>query len=660
MSWNGYQDDESDVGSGWGEIDNCSFYIKGQARRRLGFGGSVNLSAAVVRTAAELGNYVLLATAAGAVLSVTQSSGAVASLTTGLTTTNWPTFASMNGRMYYANGVETRVSDSGTTIRTVGIAAPVTAATASTTGSGGVVTEGDHLVRYRYYDSTRNRLSDPSVADLVTVTAGDKISAGYTTNSDANVDKIIVEMTAAGAETYYRVATVTNATSSTTIDISDDDLILGVAADRDGEFQHLPPPNFEIIGEHRQRLWMWQISTGLLDWSRALYPESWDTVNYSRKITLDTGDTPSAMMTYYNDLYLVGQHSIRRLVYSTDPAAAMVLDVPGSQGCFNARCLIKVDGGLMVGWGKNGAWIVDAMQPKKISKPVDLTMAALASTSATTQRFVVYEPKRREVYFFFPLAGQTTCKNAFVYSLDTQQWSMYTYRQAFTAGCANTTYTDVQHLMIADANGYLWRVGVSANDGGGDGVVTVGVGSTTTVINVTNTAVVGQMLYNPTTGEARLITVAGAGALTVSPAFSGAPANGTVLYVGSIRQRLLTDWFPGDGMNKKKRPTCYQIAIRPEGDMGTAKIYYYNDFSSTAVTATTFAEDTPPEGVTIVNGVLNLDFDVGSQDGYMPVPMPADWKRVVRAEIIAETPYDGVNFIDAAFKNDSQIDPGAE
>ena len=44
MPWNGYRDHESDIGSGWGEIENCSFYTKGECRRRLGFGGQVLLT----------------------------------------------------------------------------------------------------------------------------------------------------------------------------------------------------------------------------------------------------------------------------------------------------------------------------------------------------------------------------------------------------------------------------------------------------------------------------------------------------------------------------------------------------------------------------------------------------------------------------------------
>jgi len=654
MPWNGYNDGENDVNDKWAALENCSLDTKGECRRRLGFGAKVDLSAAVIRSAAELGNYALCATAAGAVLSITQSTGSVASLATGLSTTNWPTWAGINGRMYYTNGVEVRVSDDGTNFRAVGITAPSNAATATPTGSGGVVTAGVHLFRYRYYDSTRNRYSDPSVAVSATVTAGQTVTVGYTASGDATVDKVIIEVTAAGSVTYYRAATITNSGSSTSFNTADATLIVGVIASRDGEFQHQAPPAYHVILEHRQRLWLLSTSNNELAWSRALFPESWDSLNYSRKITLGSGDVASGMMGFFSDLYVFGQRSMSRVVYSSDPAASMVVDVPGTYGVFNQRCVSKIDGGIIIGWGKSGAWVIDAMQPKKISINVDDLLDTLADPTNVIQRFICFEPIRREVYFFFPLVGQTTCKQAFVYGLDNGEWVLNKYRQPITAAVLNSQYSDRCRLMLLDSNGYAWRVGVSANDGGNDGVVTVTSGSTTTVVNCVNSAVVGQTLYNPATGEERLITVATGSAVTVA-ALALAPTAGTVMYIGSIRQRMLTNWIPGEGVNEKKRPTKFMIAVRPEGDMGSGTVTYYQDFSATSVGATAFSSDAFAEGVSVVGTQLTVDFDAGATDGMVSVPTPADWNRVIRAEIIAETPYDGIRFIQATFRDDSSI-----
>lgn len=659
MPWNGYRGNESDIGDGWDAIENCSLYIKGECRRRLGFGARVDLSSAVVWSGAELGNYALVGTAGGAILSITQSSGSVASLATGLSTAQRQSWAMINGRAYFTDGTNVRVSDSGTSLRTVGITAPASAATATPTGSGGVVDAGVHLFRYRYYDSTRNRYSNPSTAASATVTAGQTVTVGYAASGDATVDKIIIEATAVGAETYYRAATINNSGSSTSFNMADATLIVQVAASRDGEFGHEAPPAYDIIAEHRQRLWQWKRSTGVLLWSRALFPESWDQINYNRAVTLDAGDTPSAMASFYSDFYLIGQRSMRRMIYTSDPAAAMIVDVPGNFGCFNQHCLLKIDGGLLVGWGRNGAWVIDAMQPKKISGGVDDLLASLAS-GTTTHRFVAYEPERREVLFFFPLSGDTYAKAALVYGLDTGEWLLYKYRQPITYGMSHTAYDDRQRLTLSDSNGYSWRVGLASNDGGGNGIVTVTSGSSTTIINGTNTAVVGQILYVPSSGEERLITAASGSNITVSPALSSAPVAGTTVYVGSIRQRLLTDWLAMEKINEKKRPTKFIIAVRPEGTMGDAEVNYYQDFSGTAVQATSFAADTFPEGVSISGGSITVDMDSGAADALVPVPTPADWKRVIRAEIIAEAAGDGIRFIEATFKDDSSISVDGE
>lgn len=652
MAWNGYRDDETDIGDGWEAIENCSLYIQGECRRRLGFGAKIDL-AAIGWSAAEMGNYAVIATSGGAIKSAHQTTGTVTSLATGLAVSQRATFASMSSRLYYTNGTETGVIDSGTSAsRDIGIEAPTVDPTATGTGSGSVDT-GLHLIRYRYYDSARNRYSNPSDVVSVTTTAGQTIDVTYTASVDPNVTSIIIEMTAVGAETYYRAKTIANSGSSTNVNISDANLIVQIAASRDGDFGHDQPPTYDILCEHRQRLWMWDISTGTLAWSRALFPESWDQTNYARSITLDAGDTPTALASFYTDLYLFGTRSMRRLIYSSDPAAAMVSDIPGNFGCFNPRCVIKIDGGVLVGWGRNGMWMIDAMQPKKISRRVDDTLESLMDSSATAAQFIVYEPERREVLFFFPLSGETYCKRALCWSLDTQEWTLYAYRQPISFGVLNTAYTDRQRLMIGDSNNYLWRVGVSANDGGGDGVVTVTSGSTTTVINGTNTATVGQTLYVPSTGEERLITVASGSQITVSPALSAAPTAGMEVYVGSIRQRLMTDWNPGEGMNMQKRPSKFLIAIRPDDDMGTGTVAYYQDFSGTAVPATSFAADTFPEGVSVANNEITLDFDDGATDGFLPVPTPGDWRRVIRAEIVAETPLDGVRFLDASFRDDN-------
>lgn len=648
-------------------------------------------------------------------------------LTTGYNVVKYPNVVQALQRLYFVNDFDAmKVSDDGTSIRTVGITAPDTVLSAPTQNAGNCDI-GVHLVRYRFEDSRRQRLSEPSEALEVTVASSAKeLVFTNVTSADATVDKITFEMTAAGAEAYYRVATVANAAGTTTLSTSDINLINLVPATIYGEYGHQPPPLNAIVAEHRQRLFSWGATTrtftvgvtsasptvtgtgfsdqwagrkinfvgsttdyyvssatsttitltanyggttnasivmtvtastpDLLGWSRAGYPESWDVINSARRITLNSGDTPSAIASLFGDLYLIGQRSMRRLVYTSDPAAGMIVSIPNSLGAFHQRCVCVEAGGMCFGAGRDGVWMIDALLPKKISDPIDTTIASLADATRTDERFLVYEPIQRNLAYFFCLSGETSCKAAAIYSINDGKWSIWYFRQGFTAGCLNSGYTDRVRLMISDANGYSWRLGVSSNDGGGAGVITATAGSTTSV-TAANSAVVGQMAYRPSTGEAKLITAATGAAITVS-AYATSVAVGEQIWVGSMKQRVLTDWHVSGGLGNKKRPSYLLLEVRPNTTMGTATVTFYKDFSATPLTVTSesSATDANNQGITVGTTTITVDLDVGCADGFVAIPVPADWTRSIRAEVVAQTPYDGLRILGLRFSSQPRID----
>ncbi len=65
--------------------------------------------------------------------------------------------------------------------------------------------------------------------------------------------------------------------------------------------------------------------------------------------------------------------------------------------------------------------------------------------------------------------------------------------------------------------------------------------------------------------------------------------------------------------------------------------------------------------MTITNNATSaaVDFDVGGGDGYVGVPMPADWKRAIQAEIIMEEPEADVIMLDASFSKEPAL-PAAD
>jgi hypothetical protein len=366
------------------------------------------------------------------------------------------------------------------------------------------------------------------------------------------------------------------------------------------------------------------------------------------------GDTVQSIISFYGDLYIFGNRSIKRFQYTSDPAAGMVIDVPGGYGVYNAACVKATRGGIIVGWGRNGAFVIDAMMPKRISDSIQEKLDANGDPTGWAYRFICYEPIRDEMLFFYD-AGLASCYDAFAFSFMRNEWTLYKYRNGFTAALQMNDYVYGARLVLSSVNGVNWMVGEAKNDGGGDGVITALAGSTDTIINATNSAVVGQSVYSPDTGDTRTITVATGSQITLSSSLSRAPNTGEKFHIGGIRQRIVTDWWDGNGLNVKSRPTKLMMGIRPEGTMGTATVSQYQDFSASATPPSTFSQDTYPDGVSVTGAEMSVDLDAGGSDGFIPIPTNADWKRAAKFEIIAEDPYDGVRFIAIQFRNDSVI-----
>lgn len=648
--WNGILNDTADIGNGLVEIENSSLYIGNMLQRRPGFGDKITATAAVVNMD-EVGTNLVTVEVGGGISGYNQTSGAATTMQTGYTVSPTPNMASGFNRLYITNGTQpVKVVSAALAIRDAGIVAPVTAVTAAA-AAGVVGTIGTHLVRYRYRDTTNNRLSNPSAIVSVTTTAGNQtINVGVTASADPTVTNILIEITAAGASAFYVANTAANATGTVPIAIDDANLVLLTPTAVNGDTGHAPPPQYTLIQQHRQRMWAMDPTSGLLAWSQAGFPESFDTVNNGRIISLANGDTATAIFSFFTDLYICGQRSMMRLVYTTDPGGAMTLPVVGSMGCYNARCFIKSSMGEVYGWGRDGMWRISSMQPSRISKRITNSIKIYVDPTQITNRFVEYDPIEQVVLFFFCLQGETTPRGAFAYYPQPvnpeSEWILYKYRQGVTAGCYNSSSGDRQRTAIGDSNGFIWRLDSAANDGGAGSSMNV-TSATTTVINGTNTAISGMMAYRPVTGEERLITAAASGSITVT-AFATAPSAGELIYCGSIRQRWVTQWFTSDTVANRKRPSYLKLIFNPQTtNNGTLIVRFYLDFSSTPNAVTSFPFDTPPTGITLVNGTdITVDVDAGGTDGYIPVPMFSNFQRAIKAEVIADFPGAGVRLYD--------------
>ncbi len=719
MAWKGITNNQTDVGAGQLTIENSSYYVKGELQRRLGFGARI---AQIGIAIAEQGSYLLYVTAGGAI--VAHDGTTPSTLTTGYNVVYRPCLTQALGRMYFVNDFDAMmVSDDGMTIRTAGIVAP-SSPLSPPASSAGSIDLGTHYIRYRWYDSRRQRYSDPSDAISMFITSTTKtLTVTNIVSGDSTVDTIIYEMTPADDGTYYQVTTAVNTAGTTALSISDANLVNQTAASLYGDFGHVPPPLAKILCEHETYFFLWgatsrtfssctitngsptitgtgfstqwagrqvtiagytatyYVSTAtttvitltanfvgtssgaatitvasgnpyLLCWSQPGQPESYDTTELARIISMAAGDSPTAMLSLHGDLYLIGARSMRRMNMSgSGPADAQIIAVPSTLGAFHQRCVVSDAGNMAFGWGRDGMWMIDAMLPQRISDPIITTVNSLIDASRTEERFVVWEPTTRVALFFFCLSGETACKAAAAYSVDSQTWQIWKYRQPMVCGCPNN-YTDQARLALVDSNASTWRVGVKTNDGADAGVVTAAIGSTTTVVQGP-TAIVGQVVYRPGTDEERYVTAITVGSFTVGVAFATAPTAGERLYLGSVRQRIVLEWFVADGIINEKRPRYLLLAFRPQATNGTLKVYLYKDFSTTAVSTTSSQSDLWPDGCQPVAGSNYITVDLDNAEvleaGFISIPVFSDWSRAISAEIIADQPYDTLRFLDVSW-----------
>jgi hypothetical protein len=204
--------------------------------------------------------------------------------------------------------------------------------------------------------------------------------------------------------------------------------------------------------------------------------------------------------------------------------------------------------------------------------------------------------------------------------------------------------------MLGDENGFTWYYGIpGAFDGpppDSPTVVIVTGTPTTTVIPVAETlpttapGLNGVMVYDPLTGESRYTASNTASVITVGTAFSTAPTVGQELYLGAISFEWQSKWLIGNSQAKLKNPTYCILSLFPGSATGTARVYFYADFSTSPSQFTAGSADTFPEGVTIGNNnyYAEINLDGGDTDGVLYIPIPIEWKNALQIRVTSIRP----------------------
>lgn len=314
--WSGTHDGGLPVGNGLTTVRNVSFHRDGLCSRRPQLQLRYDLDAVVISglTHPLGGSFLVAADGLGALNGVDLPTGTSTSLATGLDDDIPGTLTNHQAKLYYNNDFDdTRRMERGDLAAvTAGIDAPASAPTFSSNSTGSLGA-GTYRLRYRYYDEKTGYLSNPSSELERTTTSGQSIMVNGVNSSDAKVTQVFWERTTADGSVFYREGTASTATAMFEFDDSDTVLEQGIAIDAIyGDYGHEPPPQVEIMCEHRGRMFGWKrsvrtrtgctISSGNASISGAGFPTNgaWDgrllTVN-SEKTTNIVASTTSAVIT---------------------------------------------------------------------------------------------------------------------------------------------------------------------------------------------------------------------------------------------------------------------------------------------------------------------------------------------------------------------------
>lgn len=662
--WPGIRQDTTNLGDGAQDVLNVKYKVQGELGRRPGLGQRYALAAnQLAFLASSAGNH-LVAKSGTAINSLDMDTLATTSIKTGLNIARG-SFALANGALYYANGTNAIQAIYAGNAASVdaGIVAPASAPTAGTTAAGSI-TAGVHLIRYRWKNSVTGYYSNPSLALSFTAAGSQNCPLTLSATADSKVDKMVIEMTEVDGSTFYVVDTVNDSTSYT-IDIADALLnqneLADVYASPDG-FGHEPPPAaIKTLMSSRNRMFGLD-NSGTLYWSRAAYPEAFNVLEWSQKVFSNGGDKAIAMANFMSDVYIFGQRSMARLVYSGDPASGMFAQMPTSFGVWNQNCVVDVEGALW-GWGRQGVFRITEIQPKYMSAPIADTLNDDPDFSMSADFFAFFDPQERVIWFCYEAVGDAGVRKCVAYDIQSKQWMRRSFRHILTHAIVAGDATRDDFVYISDnTGGYCWRLTDGVFDGipttMTSGVLTADVGATTSVIPVNETLadVVGAVLYNPLTGEESRITNSTVNSVTISPIWAAAPASGTELWVGSIPVSIRSQWVPVSYLYEGRRPKYLEMLHLSDTAGVEFEVRYYTNYSVTPMQWTRVADDSPMSGLTIVSGQDYALQDVST--GKNHVPVMADFMTTLQYKLDQNKPLGTMRLLNASFTWEDQ--PGAK
>jgi hypothetical protein len=306
---------------------------------------------------------------------------------------------------------------------------------------------------------------------------------------------------------------------------------------------------------------------------------------------------------------------------------------------------------------------LNAIQPVHFSQRIDPFWKADVDFSQVSKFFADFDPQDRTINFYYAKTGETGCHSSISFDLDGQRWLIKRYLNTVACAALVSTSTGGSVAYIADNDGgYVWQhtgngYGDGLPTGSTSGAFTASAGSTTTVINLSGAPgdVVGAMAYFPATGDARRITASVGATITITPALSAIPATSSAVYIGSIDIDVMSDWNPiVDAVVGRARAKYLMIENMGEDTAPELQVSFQADFNAANVTISQQVGSTTPNGVTAISGnVATVDMS----PFVVAVPVPSDYRRVIRSRVRQLKPAGMLHLMDARFSQSNDSAP---
>jgi hypothetical protein len=404
-------------------------------------------------------------------------------------------------------------------------------------------------------------------------------------------------------------------------------------------------------------------------YSRLNYPESFGPDDFVRDVLIGKGDRLRAIYSRRDALYFLGLYSSDRLAFSVNPSpeTSNLLPINGNRGCFNQRCVVDADGRLFA-FDRLGIYEIGEV-PVHLSNHIDPALAEFVDYSEDAQFHGIFDPIDRIMAWFVVFLGDTVPKYAAVVELDTidsndgPRWQFYQFRQGITSSSVVASSDGQVRAWVGDENGYTWAFSTTNTFDGvyptNPGIVTTDAGCTDTVLTVVEDLYLGAQMsgaiaYLPSTGDERVILTNDQNTITLETSLGFSPDPGVAVWLGSFPVEYRSKWWPGQGMQTKKKPSYFYLMLYPGVVEGKIQVYFYKDFSTQPYTWDPDSSYIPWDGVSFENGVLTVNISAsavqGNADGFVAVNMPSDQWRVMQYRLVSTTPAGTLRILDMGFR----------